>query len=45
MRRRWPELRRLQQFIAEHSKRAEAAITESYQARVDQGRGDRPEGR
>jgi hypothetical protein len=29
------EMRRLEQFIAEHSKRAEAAITERYQERVD----------
>lgn len=29
------EIRRLEQFIAEHSKRAEAAITESYQERVE----------
>ncbi len=29
------EIRRLEQFIAEHSKRAEAAITESYQARFE----------
>lgn len=28
------EIRRLEQFIAEHSKRAEAAITERYQERV-----------
>jgi hypothetical protein len=29
------EIRRLEQFIAQHSKRAEMAITESYQERVD----------
>jgi hypothetical protein len=29
------EMRRLEQFIAEHSKRAEVAITERYQERVD----------
>jgi hypothetical protein len=28
-----PEIRRLEQFIAEHSKRAEQAITASYQER------------
>ena len=36
------EMRRLQQFIAEHSKRAEAAITESYQARVEASQPDSP---
>lgn len=39
------EMRRLQQFIAEHSKRAEAAITESYQARVEASQSDSPERR
>ena len=29
------EIRRLEQFIAEHSKMAEAAITENYQARTE----------
>ncbi len=29
------EIKRLEQFIAEHSKMAEAAITESYQARTE----------
>lgn len=38
------EIRRLEQFIAEHSKRAEMAITESYQERVDATReGDNQE--
>ena len=39
------EVRRLQQFIAEHSKRAEVAITESYQARVEASQPDSPERR
>ena len=39
------EMRRLQQFIAEHSKRAEAAITESYQTRVEASQSDSPEHR
>ena len=29
------EIKRLEQFIAEHSKMAEAAITENYQARSE----------
>jgi chromosome segregation ATPase len=39
------EMQRLQQFIAGHSKRAEAAITESYQARVEGGRDNTAEPR
>ena len=36
------QMRRLEQFIAEHSKRAEAAITERYQEHVDP---PKPDGR
>jgi len=37
------EMRRLEQFIAEHSKRAEVAITERYQERFDPPRQDSQE--
>ena len=35
------EIRRLEQFIAEHSKRAEAAITESYHERFEATQGEK----
>ena len=37
------EIRRLEQFIAEHSKMAEAAITESYQARFENSKEEKQE--
>lgn len=37
------EMRRLEQFIAEHSKRAEVAITERYQERFDPQKQDSQE--
>jgi len=37
------EMRRLEQFIAEHSKRAEVAITERYQEHVDPPKQDSQE--